>query len=222
VGKNSTVVFLGPSLDSEEAAGRLQARYLPPIRRGDLPAAIAEGARSIGIVDGEFGQSLAVSVMEIRSALEHGVRIWGAASMGALRAAECRSVGMVGVGWIFEQYTEGFLKADDEVALLFDSETHRAVTIPLVNVRWALRIAIQEGVISEPSEAPLVQFARSTRFTERTFQTLLESTGGSAFDEEMRSLIDFMKKNPLRIDRKRLDALFLLDAIRESIALAEP
>src|SRR6202171_5179793 len=142
-----TVVFLGPSLDSNEAATHLQARYLPPIRRGDLPTVIADGARFIGIVDGEFGQSLAVSVMEVCSGLKQGVQIWGAASMGALRAAECQSMGMVGVGWIFQKYVEGALRADDEVALLFDPRSRRATTIPLVNVRWALQVAIEEGMI---------------------------------------------------------------------------
>src|SRR4051794_37848995 len=114
------VVFLGSSLDPKEAAARLEACYLPPIRRGDLPRVIAEGTRSIGIIDGEFGQSLAVSVMEICAGLRQGIRIWGAASMGALRAAECQSVGMVGVGWIFQQYADGHMRNDDEVALLFD------------------------------------------------------------------------------------------------------
>src|SRR4030095_12095643 len=99
-----TVVFLGPSLESDEALGHLPAHYLAPIRRGDLPAVIANGARSVGIVDGEFGQSLAVSVMEVCAALRQGVRIWGAASMGALRAAECRSMGMTGGGSIFPKY----------------------------------------------------------------------------------------------------------------------
>src|SRR5215203_3507429 len=114
-----TVVFLGPSLDFTEAETHLKALYLPPIRRGDLPKVIAEGARTIGIIDGEFGQSLAVSVMEIRAGLEQGIHVWGAASMGALRAAECQSLGMSGVGWIFQGYVDGSLRADDEVALLF-------------------------------------------------------------------------------------------------------
>ncbi|MGH9881434.1 MAG: TfuA-like protein, partial [Pyrinomonadaceae bacterium] len=163
------VVFLGPSLDSNEAATHLEARYLPPIRRGDLPRVIADGAQAIGIIDGEFGQSLAVSVMEICAGLKQGVRIWGAASMGALRAAECQSVGMVGVGWIFQKYAEGFLRADDEVALLFDPRTYRATTIPLVNIRWALQTAIEERVVSRSSEAALLKLARAVRFTARTY-----------------------------------------------------
>lgn len=218
----STVVFLGPSLDSNEAAKHLQARYLPPIRRGDLPTVIADGARSIGVVDGEFGQSLAVSVMEVCSGLKQGVHIWGAASMGALRAVECQSLGMLGVGWIFQKYVEGALRADDEVALLFDPRSQRATTIPLVNVRWALQIATEEGMIPGSSATPLVEFARTVRFTDRTYKSLLEAASGSPFNEEMRTLVEFMKEDPLRTDRKRLDALLLLEAMQEAIPLLDP
>jgi len=208
-------VFLGPSLDVNEAATHLEARYLPPIRRGDLPRVIADGARAIGIIDGEFGQSLAVSVMEIRAALEHGVHIWGAGSMGALRAAECQSIGMVGVGWIFRQYLDGCFRADDEVALLFDPRSRRASTIPLVNVRWAVQIAADEGMIRRASETPLVDCARGVRFTDRTHESLLEAASGSPFDEEMRTLVELMRYHPLRTDRKRLDALLLLQTMAE-------
>lgn len=216
------VVFLGPSLDSNEAATHLEARYLPPIRRGDLPRVIADGAQAIGIIDGEFGQSLAVSVMEVCSGLKQGVHIWGAASMGALRAVECQSMGMLGVGWIFQKYVEGFLRADDEVALLFDPRSHRATTIPLVNVRWALQIAIEEGMIPGASESALIEFARTVRFADRTYESLLEATSGSSFNEEMQTLVEFMKKDPLRTDRKRLDALLLLKTMQESIPLLNP
>ena len=215
----SKVVFLGPSLDSNEAAEHLEARYLPPIRRGDLPRVIADGVQAIGIVDGEFGQSLAVSVMEICAGLKQGIHIWGAASMGALRAVECQSVGMLGVGWIFEKYAAGFLKADDEVALLFDPRSYRATTIPLVNVRWALQTAIEEGVVSGSSEGALLKLARAVRYTDRTYEGLLEAVSGSPFNMEMRTLVEFMKKDPLHSDRKRLDALLLLEAMRDGSPL---
>jgi len=209
----SSVVFLGPSLNSSEAATYLEAEYLPPIRRGDLPRVIADGAQAIGIVDGEFGQSLAVSVMEICAGLKRGVKIWGAASMGALRAAECQSAGMVGVGWIFQNYVSGYLRADDEVALLFDPRNYRATTIPLVNIRWALQTAVSMGVLSESALPLVLNSARSIRYTERTFAALLSAAACSEFSSEMRAFVEYMKENPLELDRKRLDALLLVDAM---------
>jgi len=209
----SSVVFLGPSLNSSEAATYLEAEYLPPIRRGDLPRVIADGAQAIGIVDGEFGQSLAVSVMEICAGLKRGVKIWGAASMGALRAAECQSAGMVGVGWIFQNYVSGYLRADDEVALLFDPRNYRATTIALVNIRWALQTAVSMGVLSESAVPLVLNSARSIRYTERTFAALLSAAARSEFSSEMRAFVEYMKENPLQLDRKRLDALLLVDAM---------
>jgi hypothetical protein len=212
----SSVVFLGPSINSREAATYLAAEYRPPIRRGDLPRVIADGAQMIGIVDGEFGQSLAVSVMEICAGLKRGVKIWGAASMGALRAAECRSAGMVGVGWIFQNYVDGILRADDEVALLFDPQNYRATTIPLVNIRWALQTAVSLGVVSEAAGPIVLNSARSIRYTERTFAALLNAAAHSEFNSEMRAFVDFMKESPLQTDRKRLDAILLLQAMQRA------
>ena len=215
---SSRVVFLGPSLNSSEAATYFEAQYLPPIRRGDLPRVIAGGAQAIGIIDGEFGQSLAVSVMEICAGLKQGVKIWGAASMGALRAAECQSAGMVGVGWIFQNYVEGFLRADDEVALLFDPRNYRATTIPLVNIRWALQTALSAGVLPESAEPLLLNVARSIRYTERTYAALLDAAARSQFSSEMQAFVDFMNENPFQVDRKRLDALLLLDAMHGALS----
>ena len=39
--------------------------------------------------------------------------------MGALRAAETRAHGMIGIGQIFEWYASGEIEGDDEVAQIF-------------------------------------------------------------------------------------------------------
>jgi hypothetical protein len=68
-----TLVFLGPSLPISKARTVLpEASYLPPIRRGDLTAALKEHPAVVGIVDGQFLQSLAVSPLEIFAALRAG------------------------------------------------------------------------------------------------------------------------------------------------------
>jgi len=103
------IVFVGPSIP------------LAPIRRGQLDD-IPSGA-IVGIIDGVFAQTLAISPGEIRHAIDRGVVIYGAASMGALRAAEVPKV--IGIGRIFEMYSTGAIERDDEVAVVFDSDTHR-------------------------------------------------------------------------------------------------
>ena len=79
----------------------------------------ARGApRAIGLIDGVFERVLPVWHKEILWAMTQGIHVFGAASMGALRAAELHAFGMVGVGRIFADYRDGVLEADDEVAVL--------------------------------------------------------------------------------------------------------
>ena len=114
------IVFLGPSLDLHDSGEILAAEYQPPAKRGDLLAA-GDGATIIGLIDGVFHQECAVAHREILAAVKKGVRVVGSSSMGALRAAEMDTLGMVGIGEIYRMYKSGELESDDEVALVFES-----------------------------------------------------------------------------------------------------
>jgi hypothetical protein len=162
-----TVIYLGPSMSRSEASSILQADYLPPICRGDL-AKLREEVRTVGIIDGEFFQSLAVSPKEIVAVLEKGIRVFGAASIGALRAVETRKFGTIGVGEIFCMFRDGILDGDDEVALVYDSQSYRHLSEPLVNIRRALAIALEEKVIDEAERARLVMHMKSRYFPDRS------------------------------------------------------
>ncbi|HEV2845785.1 MAG TPA: TfuA domain-containing protein, partial [Thermoanaerobaculia bacterium] len=83
----------------------------------------------------------AMSHKELLYALDAGVRVIGAASLGALRAVELTPWGMIGVGRVFEAYRDGELDGDDEVALLHAPAEfgYRPMTVALVEVREALR-----------------------------------------------------------------------------------
>ena len=63
------IVFLGPSLEQTAAEKILSAHYLPPARRGDLLAAVNNGATIIGLIDGVFHQESAVALREILAAI---------------------------------------------------------------------------------------------------------------------------------------------------------
>jgi hypothetical protein len=84
--RSQPIVFVGPSISREEAERHLGADFRPPCRRGDLEQ-MRRGC-IVGIIDGVFHQDLAVSPREILQAVDRGVHVFGAASMGALRAAE--------------------------------------------------------------------------------------------------------------------------------------
>src|SRR5262249_8598482 len=114
-----TIVFVGPTLPAAEIAARLPgARALPPVAVGDVLALLRRrGAARIAIIDGAFEHMAAVWHKEILLAIERGIAVWGAASMGALRAAELAPFGMRGVGAIYRAFAAGRLVADDEVAV---------------------------------------------------------------------------------------------------------
>ena len=46
------------------------------------------------------------------------IEVFGASSMGALRASELDTLGMTGIGYCYEQYATGTIDSDDEVAVM--------------------------------------------------------------------------------------------------------
>jgi hypothetical protein len=174
----STAVFVGTSLSHDEARAILpSADYYPPIARGDLPRTVEAGARVVAIIDGVFHQSFPVTPTEIKSALAKNVRIYGASSMGALRAAEMHPLGMIGVGLIYEWYRSGVVSADDEVGLVFDPETGRPLTVPLVNMRYSFQRAAENGVIDSETAKKLLETAKTIHYTELTYSRIFARTG---------------------------------------------
>jgi TfuA protein len=166
-----TVVYLGPTLSRKEAEEILTAEYLPPICRGDL-ALLPEDVQFVGIIDGEFYQRLAVSPKELLPLLKRGVKVFGASSMGALRAAETYNLGTIGIGRIFAMFRDGILDADDEVALVYEPETYRKLSDPLVNLRCALDVAVEAKIIDEQEKDRLVLQMKSYYFPERSHWAL--------------------------------------------------
>jgi len=199
-----TVVFLGPTLCREDAARVLDAEYIPPICRGDL-GRLPQHVRFVGIVDGEFFQSLSVSPKEVLALLRRGVTVCGASSMGALRAAETCNLGMIGVGKIFTMFRDGILDADDEVALVYERDTYRKLSEPLVNLRAAIDMAASAGVIDEQERNDLALKMKSLYFPDRSHHAL------QALSPRLR---EYFKTTPVP-DVKRDDALELLHTLRQ-------
>ncbi|PYS90786.1 MAG: TfuA-related McrA-glycine thioamidation protein [Acidobacteria bacterium] len=183
------IVYLGPSIPRAAAEQLLSADYRPPIRRGDLPARCQ--GRTVIIIDGEFGQSLSVSPKEILQLLDQGTRVIGAASMGALRAAELYPYGMAGCGWIFEAYKAGLIIGDDEVALSYSPIDASPLTIPLVNVRFWLKQLQAAGRLDSATARRLLRTARQIFYAERTFKRLQQEfeaiSGATAIKSLMRT-----------------------------------
>lgn len=215
-------VFAGPSLRPADltrlkalADGRKRTLELrPPARRHDLLALIgAPSPRQVILLDGEFGQSLAVSVTEVRALLFAGQPLSGASSMGALRAVECRTIGMTGSGWVYAQYLHGAIESDGDVALLYDPEDFTPVTVPLVNVRWLLAEQVRRGGLSAAEAGTALDLAEGLNFRDRRHSVLRKQWQRGLEGKAAHTLDPYFETDRLDAwDRKRLDALEAVEA----------
>ncbi|MGH3249933.1 MAG: TfuA-like protein [Trebonia sp.] len=168
-------VFAGPSLPAPQVRELLPGcRVLPPVRHGDLLRLRPERGDRVLLIDGLFLQSAPVRHKEILLLLAQGVTVAGAASMGALRAAELWPYGMRGVGDIFRLHRDLVVTSDDEVAVIHCSaeENYRPLSEPLVNIRIALREARAAGAIAAEEESRLLALARAIPFRSRGYRLL--------------------------------------------------
>jgi len=206
------IVFLGPSLDCASAEKILPAEYRPPAKRGDLITAARESAEIIGLIDGVFHQESAVAHREILAALKGGIRVVGSSSMGALRAAEMDTLGMVGIGEIYRMYKSGELVADDEVALVFDPVSGMSLSEPLINIRFTLKRALDEGIIDAAAHDLLLASAKSLFYPKRTYRAIVSGSGEAVDIKTRERFLAWVDTHAC--DQKRNDAIAALEYIR--------
>lgn len=198
------VVFAGPSLYGIDTSGfGIETR--PPIQAGDVLTLLESGPApgAVLVIDGIFGAGQAISVAELRELPRRGVALFGASSMGALRAADGRGMGIQPLGGIAGEYVAGARTNDADVALLHD-QAGRALTMPTVNVESLARLLILEGVAPECA-LDFLKVARRIHFTERTpakLCSMLKKAGVDP-DSEPGALLG----RPRLWDRKASDAL---------------
>lgn len=207
------IVFLGPSLEREAAEKILTAQYRPPAKRGDILDAVTDGADIIGLIDGVFHQDCAVAHREILAAVKKGVKVIGASSMGALRAAELDTLGMTGIGRIYAMYKDGTLVSDDEVALVFDPGSGYSLSEPLINIRCTLKKAEAAGVLTTTEHAALLAAAKSVFYPQRTYPKIVAVAGDAISPETKEKFLVFAAASPA--DQKREDAKAALCYIRD-------
>ena len=213
------VVFLGPSLPLAEAEAILEAIYLPPAGQSDLMSAVqVYQPDAIALIDGVFLSSPSTWHKEILYALGQGVAVYGASSMGALRAAETDTFGMVGVGEIYQMYASGALMDDDEVALVHGSAEagYGALSEPMVNVRATLQLAQEQGGLDSELHQQLIALAKAIYFPERTFAAIFQRAEAAGMPTEaFISLRAFVQEH--YVDLKCQDSRLLLERLRDSL-----
>jgi len=196
------IVFAGPSLFGAPRSLLNCIDLRAPVRRGDLSNLIeSEVVGTALLVDGLFGTSLAVTGTECRDLISKGWLVAGSSSMGALRAAELYSLGMIGFGDVYQMLRLGIITSDAELAVPYDPHTYEELGFSLVQVRAAIGELPAEDV-SPAEQQILFEAARSCYWMERTRWSL-----ESAWKRALRQM-QTPSGHP-----KRRDALYALRCI---------
>jgi hypothetical protein len=214
------VVFAGPSLPP-----RLRPRddtlweWRPPVRQGDVYRAALAHPVAIGVVDGYFDSVPTAWHKEFLWAMAEGIHVFGAASIGALRAVELEAFGMRGVGRIFRELRDAPWQDFDEVAVLHGPAElgYPAETEAMVNMRATFDAAIRDGVLTAELAALLTGLAKVLFYHRRTYAAVLRSAAACGCPSaELRRFADWLPGG--QIDQKRIDAEAMLEAVRSQLA----
>lgn len=213
---SEVVVFLGPTLAHAEASRLLPARYCGPAAQGDVYRAALARPWGIALIDGYFQRVPAVWHKEILFALSHGIHVFGSSSMGALRAAELHSFGMVGVGGIFHDFASGLLEDDDEVAITHAASQsgYRPLSDALVNIRATLSALRERGFISAELSERLLQWAKALHYPERSYEALCRIARDAGVPADQCSRLE-QGCSVARVDAKQDDARSLLRFVEQ-------
>lgn len=203
-------VFLGPSFDCVEAQKYIKADFLPPAKRGDFRQFCTGEYTAVVLIDGEMIYGAPPSPQELLDVMASGVRLYGAASLGALRGVELRDYGFNASGWVYEEYLSGRVKHDDELLSILHPETFLPLTIPLINIRYALSSMTSQYLLSPNFSQKFLDQCREIFFEERTEQALKNIGLSLGLKEELLSEIFSEKFNI-----KKNDALECLKKVNK-------
>lgn len=206
----TTVLFTGPSLHGVDPALFAGFMVRPPAGCGDVLAAAMTGAKAIGLVDGVFDHAPSVWHKEILYALSEGIPVYGAASMGALRGAECAAFGMIGIGRIFEDYASGRRVADADVGVAHAPAEfgYAPLSLALVDVEATLEAVAAAEALPVQSREALLAAARRIHFKERTWPDIV-TLSGLADADAIEAVLEHHA-----VSQKQADALALLARMR--------
>ncbi len=217
-------VYTGPTLTAADVTAVLPAAVVhPPVAAGDLLTLDAARGDVVVIIDGYFQQAQAVRHKEILLLVERGIEVWGAASMGALRAAELHTLGMHGTGAVFHLYVRGVIEGDDEVGVTHGpaERGYPVVADALVNIRCTVRAAVRDGMLTAHDARVFTAAAAAMPFELRTLAGLLGAAREAGLGTTAVARIE-AALTERRVDVKRRDALRALRRVRRSAARWSP
>lgn len=206
----TVIAFAGSSLTADDRAAYPLVDWRGPAEAGDMLRLRAARGAIVCLIDGYFDHRPAVRHKELLLLLSRGVAVVGAASIGALRAAEMHSFGLIGIGAIYRAYADGRLTGDDEVALAHAPERlqWKALSLPLVDCRANLHHAVRSGFVAPQEAREAIRAAQAIFYVDRDWPGVLLGAGFTRTRRE--AILDWIGTNAF--SQKRLDAIACLDA----------
>jgi TfuA protein len=214
---NKPIVYLGPTLNREEASKILDADYRDPAKKGDFLrlSHTSDEKKYVGFIDGVFLHDYPPSPIEVyHLATRKNIELIGASSLGALRAVELEKFGMKGIGKIFQLFKNGILNADDEVAVTFVRDKNILQSEALIDIRFNLFLAYKKGIITKQTKKRFVKIAKNIYFPFRNYEDIVRLTEEQfpSIHDELENFRDYVLKN--RDSLKARDARKLLKYLK--------
>lgn len=185
-------VFAGPSLAATDAAGGQRLHFYGPASTGDVLQVARSGRYSrICLVDGYFDHRPAPWHKELLSVMQCGIELFGAASMGALRAAELDRFGMIGVGSIYRAYRCRLLSGDDEVALIHAPGQlgWAALSVPMIDLRFTLGNLVRARTLEAAIARRAIEVLRDIHYADRDWPMIEAACDAPGLDRSIAGLI---------------------------------
>ena len=199
-------VFAGPSLVDSPVTGLPGVCRHPPVAHGDVYQVRLRPDDAVVIVDGVYQHTPPVRHKEILELAGSGVPVYGAASIGALRACDLAGHGITGLGTVFGWYRDGRLESDADVALVHgdgDSD-FRAFTHAVASIIGAADHLVRAGRLDTGTAGTLAEVARSVHFAERSTGALLAAADAAGLGPAMQETLHALARPGG--DVKRTDA----------------
>ena len=158
---NLPIVFLGPSLKLDKAKQIINAEFKPPAKKGDfIKLSLMSETRKIVLIDGVFLQDYPPTPIEVFQVIsKSNFKVYGASSIGALRAVELEKFGMEGIGKIFELYKKEIINSDDEIAVTFDSD-YNLISEAMIDIRYNIFLAWKHQIIDKETKQIMTKIAK--------------------------------------------------------------
>ena len=210
-------VFLGPSLSIEKARKIINAEFLPPAKKGDfIKLSLISEKKIIILIDGVFLQDYPPTPIEVFQVVnKNNFQVYGASSLGALRAVELEKFGMKGYGQVFELFKKNIINSDDEVAVTFDN-SYNLLSEAMIDIRYNLFLAFKKGIIDKETKQLITRTAKKIYFPFRSYENIVKKSI-ELYSDRRDTIEDFHNfVSTQRQSLKELDAMGILKKIADN------